>query len=146
MTGGLFLFLKNVWDNWDLGFRSMESQFMRPSRGSIKTIPLLRICGKSRDTNLCISVTVRTVTVHIIWFIRYTQKENVVYAIVLDWPQSNQIVLGAVETKTVSGIQLIGVKGNVHFTEATVGGTLVTLPQLNPESLQWAYVLKISSK
>jgi len=75
----------------------------------------------------------------------YTQKEKDVYSIVLDWPQTNQIVLGAVETNTINTIQLLGVKGNLNFS-ATGGGTLVKFPQLNPESLQWAYVLKISSK
>jgi hypothetical protein len=55
--------------------------------------------------------------------------------------------MGAVESATVNTIQLLGVEANLNFTSASGGGTLVTFPLLNPESgLQWAYVLKISSK
>jgi len=76
----------------------------------------------------------------------YTQKEKTVYSIVLNWPQNNQIILGAVDSNIVNTITLIGAKGNLNFSEAAVG-TLVQFPQLSPESgLQWAYVLKISTK
>jgi len=75
----------------------------------------------------------------------YTQKDKAVYAIVLEWPQTNQLTLGAVEPKTVDTIQLLGSKGNLEFKESS-GSTLVTFPQLNPGSLLWAYVLKINTK
>ncbi|CAG2106377.1 unnamed protein product [Medioppia subpectinata] len=75
----------------------------------------------------------------------YTQKAQSVYAIALDWPQTNQLTLGAVDTKIVDTIQLLGAKGHLVFKESGAS-TVVTFPQLSPGSLSQAFVLKINTK
>ncbi|CAG2110056.1 unnamed protein product [Medioppia subpectinata] len=75
----------------------------------------------------------------------YTQKAKSVYAIALDWPQTNQLTLGAVDTKIVDTIQLLGAKGNLVFKESGTS-TVVTFPQLSPGALSLAFVLKINTK
>ncbi len=68
-----------------------------------------------------------------------------VYAIVLEWPQTNEVLLASLDYESVDSIQLLGVKGNLSFKESGTG-SLVTFPYLSPESLRWAYVLKITPK
>ena len=77
---------------------------------------------------------------------RYTSKDKEVYSFVFNWPENNQILLGAVDSKTVASVQMLGVKGNLNF-KASGTGTAVDFPSLNPESpVRWVYVLKITTK
>lgn len=52
-------------------------------------------------------------------------------------------MLGAVDPKTVSSIEMVGVEGKLKFAAAPVGTTVV-LPQLPADStLQWAWVVRV---
>jgi hypothetical protein len=78
--------------------------------------------------------------------LRYTKRDKFVYAIVLSWPQNDIVNLGALDSKTVSAIQLLGVNSNLTFS-ASGSGTSVTFPRVNPDSnMKTAYTLKITPK
>ena len=82
------------------------------------------------------------------YILRYTKSgsSNNIYAIVLEWPSNSELTLGVVNHLEVSKIEMLGVKGNVNFATA-LNGTKVILPVIPPNSnLNWAWVLKITSK
>ncbi|XP_054156458.1 alpha-L-fucosidase-like [Oppia nitens] len=82
---------------------------------------------------------------HNIWYTTNSNK-TAVYAVVLDWPQTGQVVLGSVKYSTVSSVTMLGTTtGALNYSEdSKTGSTRVTFPVVNPESgLLWAYVLKI---
>ena len=80
--------------------------------------------------------------------LRYTKSgsSNNYYAIVLDWPSNSELTLGVVSHEQVSKIEMLGVKGNLNFATAPKG-IKVILPVIAPNSnLNWAWVLKITTK
>lgn len=116
----------------------MERLFMRLNRGFIKTTQSLKIFGIwfSTKINFYSNESV----------FRYTSRDKEVYSIALQWPQNNQLLLGALHSRTVNSIQLLGVKGNLVFKTSGTG-TLIEFPQLDPDSaIRLAYVLKITTK
>ncbi|CAG2101364.1 unnamed protein product [Medioppia subpectinata] len=76
----------------------------------------------------------------------YTKKEKTVYSIVLFWPKNYDVILGAVDHNTVQSIQLLGTTGNLVFKAHEDKGTVVTFPFVSPDTLRFAYVLKINFK
>ena len=80
-----------------------------------------------------------------LWF-RYTSKGNDVYSISLKWPLNNELQLGALNSKIVDKIELLGVSDPLTF-KAKNNATVVVFPVLTPDTnLQFAYVLKIKTK
>ncbi len=79
---------------------------------------------------------------------RGRQGEVGVYAILLDWPRSNKVQLGAVFPSAATRITMLGVPGqSLTWEKYSGGGIVVTLPLLSPALLpcQWAWVLKIEN-
>ena len=77
----------------------------------------------------------------------YTRKESTVYSIVLSWPQNDVLELGSVLYSTVRSVKLLGITvGDLPASEGTGGRTVIKFPQLYPDTLRWAYVLKIETK
>ena len=77
---------------------------------------------------------------------RYTKNDKNVYSIVLFWPKNNEIELGSVQFNTISSVELLGSIGKIEFSSGTGGHTVVKFPNIPPESLRWAYVLRIKTK
>ncbi|CAG2165902.1 unnamed protein product [Oppiella nova] len=76
----------------------------------------------------------------------YTSKGKDVYSISLKWPLNNELQLGALDSKIVDKIELLGVSDPLTF-KAKNNGTVVVFPVLTPDTnLQFAYVLKIKTK
>ena len=81
----------------------------------------------------------------------YTTKENIVYAIVLGWPKSDQpLELGSVESTDETKISVLGLNQNVQSFEQTHDGLKINLPPFSMiyqacYSCQWATVLKMTN-
>ncbi|XP_065896195.1 alpha-L-fucosidase-like [Dysidea avara] len=67
-----------------------------------------------------------------------------VYAILLDWPSSNSVLLGALASYHVSSVEMLGLPGvSVKFTAGSKG-LQVSLPMFPlSTNLRWAWTLKI---
>lgn len=73
----------------------------------------------------------------------YTSQNNSasVYAILLDWPSSNQLSLGSPMTSSQTTVSMLGHQGNLQWKAGTGGaGVVVSLPAIKP--CDWAWVLK----
>lgn len=81
-------------------------------------------------------------------FNRYTASKaesNVIYCLVLDWPLTNEIILGALKDKQVSMVTLLGSDVTMTFSQEAQG-LRVLFPVLNVHKLPclWAWALKIT--
>ncbi|XP_065176507.1 alpha-L-fucosidase-like [Sycon ciliatum] len=78
-----------------------------------------------------------------VWYTLSSDKTTV-YAISLSWPASHQLLLGSVTTmpKTVT---LVGYEGALQFAKGPSAGIAITLPHLDTNDLQWAWVFALSS-
>lgn len=80
--------------------------------------------------------------------IRFTAKDNAVYAFVMGWPQDGKVMIKALGSaaphlgKRVARVELVGSARPLAFRQ-TAQGLLVTLPARKPE-LAYASALKIS--
>ena len=78
--------------------------------------------------------------------IRFTTKGDVLYAIVLAWPDDGKVTIESLAQgksefpKQVGQVELLGAAGPLPF-ERQAGGLVVTLPSVKPNEV--AYVLKI---
>jgi len=74
----------------------------------------------------------------------YTQANGAVYAIILDWPADNKIVLAAPRANQASTVNLLGYNGLVMFSLSADGMT-VLLPDFTPDQMpsEWAWTLKL---
>ena len=62
-------------------------------------------------------------------FLRYTSKADAVYAIVLEWPATAELSLGAPITTENTQVTMLGHKGKFTWKPDTDhGGMLVTMP------------------
>ncbi|MDQ2777153.1 MAG: alpha-L-fucosidase [Acidobacteriota bacterium] len=79
--------------------------------------------------------------------IRFTRKSQVLYAILMDWPNGPVIIKslakGAIMPfgKQIRSVELLGSKANVHWSQ-TAAGLSVQMPREKPGD--YAFVLKIS--
>ena len=73
--------------------------------------------------------------------VRFTQKGDVVYAILLDEPKKRSVVISSLKAKRNTTISLLGDPGSLDW-ETREMGILVTLPESMKQSA--AYTLKIS--
>ena len=72
---------------------------------------------------------------------RYTTANSAVYAIVLEWPDSNSLSLGSVKTSSTTTATMLGY-GKVDFQNSN-GVVQVTFPNLPLDTpLMWAWVIK----
>ena len=78
----------------------------------------------------------------ILYFLkRYTTTDSAVYAIVLEWPDSNSLSLGSVKTSSTTTATMLGY-GKVDFQNSN-GVVQVTFPNLPLDTpLMWAWVIK----
>ena len=69
----------------------------------------------------------------------------VVYAVVLDWPLSNHVILRSPKPTNQTAVFMLGYKGSQTWKTSTGGvGVNVTMPTINPTQVtQWAWVLKL---
>ncbi|XP_046582111.1 alpha-L-fucosidase-like [Haliotis rubra] len=73
----------------------------------------------------------------------YTQKGGTVYAIVLNWPQPGQLILGSALPKTGMKVSLLGyTEGSFSWQNASPKGISITIPPIpaNKMPCQWAWV------
>jgi alpha-L-fucosidase len=75
--------------------------------------------------------------------IRYTTKNDLLYAIVMGWPTSGRVMLRALASDsqlcggTVSGVRMLGREGALRF-ERGPEGLLVELPEMKPRAQPFA--------
>ena len=83
---------------------------------------------------------------------RYTSKKDAaagglsVYAIMLSWPKSNVLVLGAVKPTTDLVVSMLGYSGHISWTSRPEGGISVLLPLLSDPEMpcRWAWTFKLT--
>jgi hypothetical protein len=71
----------------------------------------------------------------------------VVYALFLDWPMDDQMVLGSVTATDITSVQLLGSSAVLRWIEAPKGTTIL-FPEINIRKMPclWAWTLKITLK
>lgn len=76
--------------------------------------------------------------------VRFTAKGNVLYAIVMGWPETGNVLIKSLNKNNypANKVQLLGAKNNVRF-EQTTNGLAVTFPD-TMDKTQPAYVFKIT--
>ena len=83
---------------------------------------------------------------------RYTSKKTsagttMVYAIVLEWPKTSTLSLGAPKVGTGTSVSLVGSGGaDLTFKARPGGGIDITMPSVNFSDLpcKWAWVLQMA--
>ncbi|HYW43753.1 MAG TPA: alpha-L-fucosidase [Bryobacteraceae bacterium] len=73
--------------------------------------------------------------------IRFTRKGDVLYAILMAWPEDQAVVASLGAAGKASRVEMLGAAGTLKFTQDG-SGLAVTLPSARP--CDYAYVLKIS--
>lgn len=79
---------------------------------------------------------------------RYTASKadkSVIYCMILDWPITNEILLGSMKGKQVSSVELLGSDAVMYFFQESQG-LRVLFPAINIRKMpcQWAWSLKIT--
>jgi len=80
---------------------------------------------------------------------RYTSKKGSsgldVYAFLLLWPESSQVVMGSPITTSETKISMLGYGAELKFTKNPQGGITVQLPMIPISKVpcQWAWTLKL---
>ena len=77
--------------------------------------------------------------------IRFTQKDNVVYAIMLGWPEKGEVVIKSLVPSEISiaSLSMLGEKGAITWSQEE-DGLHVKMPSKKP--CDYAYTLKIETK
>ncbi|XP_069125094.1 alpha-L-fucosidase-like [Argopecten irradians] len=81
----------------------------------------------------------------------YTSKETVngtvVYAIVLDWPKINLLLLGAPDMANDTTVSMVGYPGELKWVPGTISGVVVEIPPIPYGKLpcQYAWVFKFTN-
>ncbi|XP_796773.4 alpha-L-fucosidase [Strongylocentrotus purpuratus] len=76
----------------------------------------------------------------------YTNKTTAAYAIVLDWPADNQLVLGVPIPNSQTSLFMLGYNQPLKWSGITSKpGITVTMPQFTPDTLpcEWAWVIQM---
>jgi len=70
-----------------------------------------------------------------------------VYAIVLKWPQSGVLSLGAITSSTNTTVSLLGYPGTFTIKARPTGGSDITIPAIAEDKMpcKWAWVLKFNN-
>ena len=72
----------------------------------------------------------------------YTQRAGSVYAIVLDWPPADGLVLASVELPADAKVLMLGYGEPLQWTQAAGGGVQIKFPELAKVASRWAWVLQ----
>ncbi|XP_077869306.1 alpha-L-fucosidase-like [Saccoglossus kowalevskii] len=77
----------------------------------------------------------------------YTSKPDAVYGIVLDWPPSNELILGSPQSTEKTTVQMLGYATMLSWKPNPTKGITVAMPTLNADQIpcQWAWVLKFKN-
>lgn len=81
---------------------------------------------------------------------RFTSKKTTqataTYAIVLDWPKTNQLVLGAPAASTTTVVTMLGYQGNFSWKPNSSGGIVIQIPVIPFDKIpcQDAWVFKLT--
>ncbi|XP_070580012.1 alpha-L-fucosidase-like [Ptychodera flava] len=81
-----------------------------------------------------------------IWYTsKPTNASTAVYAIVLDWPTSNHVFLGAPVTTETTKVEMLGYSKPLSWKPSSPAGINITMPTITIDELpcQWAWVLKL---
>ncbi|KAF7492769.1 Tissue alpha-L-fucosidase [Sarcoptes scabiei] len=79
-----------------------------------------------------------------VWF---TSNHQALYAILLNYPKDNQLILGSVPYHQVSLIKLLGTEKPCQFNRTSEDYTFIRLPPITPnDQVKYAYTLKILLK
>ncbi|KAI8492642.1 Tissue alpha-L-fucosidase [Branchiostoma belcheri] len=75
----------------------------------------------------------------------YTSKGDNVYAIVLDWPTTGQLTLGAPRSSSATKVTMLGWPTPLKWAPGWSGGIQIQMPTAAPSQLpcQWAWVLQM---
>ncbi|KAF0295239.1 Alpha-L-fucosidase [Amphibalanus amphitrite] len=73
----------------------------------------------------------------------YTQRDGAVFAIVLDWPESDVLQLGAVTLAADSKVFMLGCQDPLKWSQPADGPLHVAFPDLTQVTSRWAWVLKM---
>lgn len=81
--------------------------------------------------------------------LRYTSKASVVYAILLDWPLTEDMLLGAPNCTQSTQVTMLGYEGKFTWKPLAAGssGMRVSLPSIPVNKLpsKWAWVFKLEN-
>jgi alpha-L-fucosidase len=84
-----------------------------------------------------------------VWFTSQPkQPDSPVYAIVLNWPEKDNLHLGSVKLSEGATIEMLGVKGHLKW-KSVEQGVEIELPKMTPQlttatpALKWSWMLKI---
>lgn len=88
--------------------------------------------------------------IELIFFLitRYTLKNETVYAIVLEWPSSDHLNLGAPVSTADTQVTMLGYDGKFLWEPAgEKGGMVIVFPPIavNKIPSKWAWVLKLEN-
>ena len=84
----------------------------------------------------------------IVFSVRYTSKPDTVYAILLEWPLTDELTLGVPISTSGTQVTMLGYEGEFNWKPATdKGGMIVTFPSIPVSKLpcQWAWALKLEN-
>jgi len=75
--------------------------------------------------------------------IRFTQKDGKLYAIMMEWPEKNEVLINSIKSSEdkISGVSLLGSESKINWTQNNKG-LKVELPTKKP--CDFAYVLEIT--
>jgi alpha-L-fucosidase len=83
------------------------------------------------------------------FFLRYTSKDNVAYAIVLQWPADNTLELMApLADPAMTKVTMLGLSVDIEWKQGAGGkGVVVEMPRVPVTKLpsDWAWVLKLQN-
>ncbi|KAK3704756.1 hypothetical protein QZH41_009752 [Actinostola sp. cb2023] len=78
----------------------------------------------------------------------YTKTAGALYAIVLDWPSSNQLTLREPITSQQTEVSMLGFPGTFEWKAAMPGkGIVISVPSIAIDKLptKWAWVFKMTN-
>ena len=77
---------------------------------------------------------------------RYTSKPDAVYAILLEWPLTDELTLGAPSSTSRTQVTMLGYEGEFNWKPATdKGGIIISVPCIPANQLKskWAWVFTL---
>lgn len=77
--------------------------------------------------------------------IRFTRKDDKLYAHVLDWPEGDSVIIKSLDSEVVSGVRMLGYDSPLDFTP-TAEGLQVTLPQVEKDYFPKVLSLEIAAR
>ncbi|XP_061185892.1 alpha-L-fucosidase-like [Saccostrea echinata] len=81
------------------------------------------------------------------WYTASKSEKKMIYCMILDWPENNEILLGSLKGFEVSTVTMLGTDADVYFVQESQG-LRVLFPLVNVRKMPclWAWALKITLK